>query len=326
MNTLYPLKFTPILKDKIWGGKKLKALLNKKDASDICGESWEISGIEGEESVVTYGFLEGNELSELIEIYMGDLVGDKVYEKYGLQFPLLIKFIDATDVLSIQVHPNDTMALERHNSFGKTEMWYVLQSDPGSKLISGFHSKLDKKNYSKMLESGELEKALNYEKVNPGDIYFIPAGRIHAIGKGILLAEIQQTSDITYRIYDFNRKDSEGNLRELHTEAALDAIDFAVSDTYKTSYPHIENKTVNTVDCLYFTTNIMNFTKPVEKDFILIDSFVIYMCTEGEGEIIYGEGESVSFTKGETVLIPAVLKNLTFNPNKKSTLLEIYIK
>ncbi len=326
MNTLYPLKFTPILKDKIWGGKKLKTILNKKDASNICGESWEISGYDGDISIVSEGFLEGNELPELIEIYMGDLIGDKIYEKFGLQFPLLIKFIDAADVLSIQVHPDDAMAMERHNSLGKTEMWYVLQADEGSQLISGFQTQLDKKSYTKLLEAGQLETALNYENVSPGDVFFMPSGRVHAIGKGILLAEIQQTSDLTYRIYDFNRKDANGNLRELHTEAALEAIDFAVYDSYKTNYPVIANKTVNTVDCIYFTTNVMNFNKPVEKDFILIDSFVIYMCTEGEGEILYGEGESVSFAKGETILIPAVLKNLTIKPFKESTLLEIYIK
>ena len=326
MNELYPLKFTPIVKDKIWGGKKLKSLLNKKHASEICGESWEISGYEGQVSVVSEGFLQGNELPELVEIYMGDLVGDKVFETFGLQFPLLIKFIDAAEMLSIQVHPGDTMAYELHKSFGKTEMWYVLQADEGSSLISGFRSRLDKKTYTNLLEKGELESALNYEKVSKGDVFFIPAGRVHAIGPGILLAEIQQNSDATYRIYDFNRKDAQGQLRELHTREALDAIDFMVHDSYRTSYPVIPNKTVNVVDCRYFTTNVMNFDKPVEKDFNLIDSFIIYMCTEGEGEIEYGEGATVSFVKGETLLIPAILKNLVIKPFRASTMLEVYIK
>lgn len=326
MNELYPLKFTPILKDKIWGGQKLNSILNKKSASDKCGESWEISGVEGDISVVCEGFLAGNELPDLLEIYMGDLAGDKVFETFGLQFPLLVKFIDASQMLSIQVHPNDTLAFERHKSFGKTEMWYIMQSDEGAELIAGFRKQLDKKSYSMLLSTGQLESALNYEKVSAGDIYFMPAGRVHAIGSGILLAEIQQTSDITYRIYDFNRKDDQGNPRELHTEEALDAIDFRVYDTYKTIYPHIVNKTISAVDCRYFTTNIMNFDQPVEKDFNLIDSFVIYMCTEGEGEILYGNGGSVTFNKGETILIPAVLKNLIVKPGKPSTLLEIYIK
>jgi mannose-6-phosphate isomerase len=328
MNELYPLKFAPILKDKIWGGKKLKALLNKKNASDICGESWEISGLEGNVSVVSEGPLAGNELTELIEIYMGDLLGDKVFETFGLEFPLLLKFIDAADILSIQVHPNDTLALERHSSFGKTEIWYIIQSDEGAELITGFNKKLDKISYTKLFESGNLESVLNYEKVSPGDIYFLPAGRVHAIGKGILLAEIQQSSDITYRIFDFNRKDKNGNPRELHNDAALDALDFMVHDTYKTLYPNIENKTVNAVNCRYFNVNVMNFDKSVEKDFNFIDSFVIYMCTGGEGEIIFGDGEadSVRFVRGETILVPALLKNLIIKPFKPSTLLEVYVK
>jgi len=326
MSELYPLKFTPILKDKIWGGKKINSVLNKKNASGRCGESWEISGVVGDISIVSEGTLAGNELTELIEIYMGDLVGDKVFETYGLDFPLLVKYIDAADILSIQVHPDDTLAYERHKSYGKTEMWYIIQSDPGAELIAGFKIPLDKKLFSSLLESGQIETALNYEKVKPGDVYFIPAGRIHAIGSGILLAEIQQTSDVTYRVYDFNRKDDQGNPRELHIEAAMDAIDFTVHDSYITTYPHIENQTVNAVICRYFNTNIMNFNKPVEKDFNLIDSFVIYMCSEGQGEIIFNETESVRYRKGETVLIPAILKNLVIKPNKQSTLLEIYIK
>lgn len=326
MKDLYPLKFTPILKDKIWGGKKLNSVLSKTGASDRCGESWEISGVEGDISVVSEGFLKGNELPELIEIYMGDLVGDKIFEKFGHIFPLLVKFIDTSDILSIQVHPDDAMAVERHNSFGKTEMWYIIQSEPDAFLISGFNTRLDKKSYTQKLEAGELESVLNYEKVKKGEIYFMPAGRIHAIGSGILLAEIQQTSDLTYRIYDFNRKDGEGNSRELHTEAALEAIDFTVFDSYKTNYPHIMNQTVNAVDCIYFTTNIMNFEIPVDKDFNFIDSFIIYMCTKGKGKILYGADGIVEYSKGETVLIPAIIKNLVIQPETPSTLLEIYIK
>ncbi len=325
MNDLYPLKFTPILKDKIWGGKKINTLLHKKDASDRCGESWEISCVEGDISVVGEGLLAGNTLSELIEIYMGDLVGDKVFDKFGLEFPLLLKYIDADDFLSIQVHPDDITALERHNSFGKTEMWYIIQSEPGAELISGFTQPLDKISFTELMASGHLESVLNYEKVSPGDVYFMPAGRVHAIGPGILLAEIQQSSDITYRIYDFNRKDDHGNTRDLQTDWALDAIDYKVHESYKTVYPIIENKTVNAVSCRYFNTNVMNFTRPVEKDFSLIDSFVIYMCTEGKGEILYGDGGSVSFMKGETILIPALLKELIIKPAVPSTLLEVFI-
>jgi mannose-6-phosphate isomerase len=325
MSELYPLKFVPILKDKIWGGSKLKTLLYKENASDSCGESWEISNVEGDVSVVSEGPLAGNDLTELIEIYMGDLIGDKVFETYGIEFPLLIKFIDAADYLSIQVHPDDVMALERHGSFGKTEMWYIIQADQDAELIAGFNTPLNKLTYTKLLEAGQLETALNKEKVKSGDVFFMPAGRVHAIGPGILLAEIQQTSNITYRIYDFNRKDANGNLRDLHNGEALDAIDFRVFDSYRAVYPYIINKTVNAVTCRYFTTNIMYFNKPVEKDFHFIDSFVIYMVTRGKGVIVYGDGEEVSYSPGETILLPAMIKNIEIRPLEQSSLLEIYI-
>jgi len=226
MEGLYPLKFTPIYKDKIWGGNKIKSVLNK-DFGGLpnCGESWELSGVDGNVSVVSNGYLAGNTLEELLEVYMGDLAGDEVYEHFGNEFPLLIKFIDANDDLSIQVHPNDEMAAERHNSYGKTEMWYVLQADKGSKLQSGFNQQVDQEKYLEKLEKTELTDILNFEEVTAGDVFFIPAGRVHAIGRGILLAEIQQTSDITYRIYDYDRRDDKGNPRELHTDLALDAID-----------------------------------------------------------------------------------------------------
>ncbi len=223
--TLYPLKFKPILKDKIWGGAKLRDVLGKK-ASDKAGESWEISSVEGDISIVENGFLAGNSLLEVAEVYMGDLVGDSIFDRFGVEFPLLIKFIDAADFLSVQVHPDDAMARERHNSYGKTEMWYIVESDQGE-LIAGFNRKLDREQYLRHFNGGSLKEILNHEAVAPGDIYFMPAGRIHAIGPGVLLAEIQQTSDVTYRIYDWDRIDDQGNPRELHTDLALDAIDFS---------------------------------------------------------------------------------------------------
>lgn len=325
--SLYPLKFNPILKDKIWGGSKLKTVLNK-DFSPLpnAGESWEISGVEGDVSVVSNGFLEGNNLEELIEIYMGDLVGDHVYENFGIEFPLLIKFIDANDVLSIQVHPDDVLSKERHNAFGKTEMWYVIEADKGSELIVGFNQKVDKDTYIKKLEEGRLEEILNNEPVAKGSCFFIPAGRVHAIGKGILLAEIQQTSDVTYRIYDFNRTDDKGTPRELHTELAVDAIDYSFEKKYKTEYQSEINKTSELVRCPYFTTNLLEFDQPVEKNYIDLDSFVIYMCLEGAFEISYGEGEKIDVQKGETVLIPASLDDLILKPLQKTQLLEVYIK
>lgn len=322
-NTLYPLKFTPILKDKIWGGPGLRDVLGK-NASGKAGESWEISSVAGEISVVENGYLAGNSLEELVEVYMGDLVGDKIYEKFGLEFPLLIKFIDASDFLSIQVHPDDALARTRHNSYGKSEMWYIVASEAGQ-LITGFNREMDRELYLKHFKEGTLKEILNYEDVSSGDIYYMPAGRIHAIGPGVLLAEIQQTSDVTYRIFDWNRLDDQGNSRELHTDLALDAIDFEFHRDTKTHYQAIKNSTVTAVETPYFTTSVIQLDQPVEKDFNLIDSFVIYMCMEGEAGITHFGGVE-KIKKGETILIPAEMKNLAIIPIETTTLLEVYIK
>jgi len=326
MEGLYPLKFTPIYKDKIWGGNKIKSVLNK-DFGDLpnCGESWELSGVDGNVSVAANGFLAGNTLEELIEVYMSDLVGEKVFDTYGIEFPLLIKFIDANNDLSIQVHPDDKMSKERHNAFGKTEMWYVMQADKGSKLQSGFNQPVDQDKYLFKLEHNELTDILNFEEVAPGDVFFIPAGRVHAIGKGILLAEIQQTSDITYRIYDYDRRDDQGNLRELHTELALDAIDYTLSPEYKSKYASKTNETVELVKCKYFTTNVLEINQVIEKDYNKLDSFVIYICLEGE-LLIETESGNESIQKGETILIPASIENVQLKPQSASVkLLEVYI-
>ncbi len=320
---LYPLKFKPILKDKIWGGSRLRDTLGKK-ASDKAGESWEISAYGEDLSVVENGFLAGNNIQELVEVYMGELVGDHIFEKFGLEFPLLIKYIDANDFLSIQVHPDDALARTRHNSRGKAEMWYIVESDKGQ-LITGFNREMNHEQYLQHFKEGTLEEILNNEKVSTGDIYDMPTGRIHAIGPDILLAEIQQTSDLTYRIYDWDRVDEEGKSRELHTDLALDAIDFQFHPSYKTKYQIIKNSTVSAVDTPFFTTGVINFDQPVEKDFNMIDSFVIYMCMEGRSGISYPGGVE-TITKGETILIPAELKSLMIIPSEHTTLLEIYIK
>lgn len=325
MNELYPIKFKPVLKERIWGGKKLKSLLGKDGKCTACGESWELSAVEGDVSVVSNGFLKGNNLEEIIEVYMGDLVGEAVYDKFGLEFPLLIKFIDAADDLSIQVHPNDELAMKRHESFGKTEMWVVMQAEKGAKLISGFSKKVSKEEYLKNLEEKTLRNILNSEEVKKGDVFFIPAGRVHAIGAGILLAEIQQTSDVTYRIYDWDRTDASGKSRELHTELALDAIDYNYHPQYKTVYEEKLNQTVNVADCPYFTTNIIKFDSPVIKDYNFIDSFVIYICMKGSIEI-HSENNVENLKTGETILIPAVLKELEIVPLEESEILEVYIK
>ncbi len=325
--SLYPLKFKTIYKEKIWGGNKLKTQLNKEvPANAKVGETWEVSGIDGDISVVSNGTLEGNSLQDLIEIYMGDLVGDKIYDKYGIEFPVLIKFIDANDDLSIQVHPDNNIAKQRHNAFGKTEMWYVLDAEKDSKLISGFNKTVTKREYLNKLEANEISDILNFEPVKKGDVFFIPAGRVHAIGSGILLAEIQQTSDITYRIYDWDRKDDNGKSRDLHTDLALDVLDFKKHDNYKTQYKTIKNEAVELAKTDYFKTNIIELTKKLEIDIFKIDSFIIYIATEGECDIIYSTKDFINLKKGETVLIPAELNNIILNPKTDNcTLLEVYM-
>jgi mannose-6-phosphate isomerase len=328
MDSLYPLKFDPIYKDYIWGGKKLHEKFNKKIPSSLtrCAESWEISTIQDNLSIVSNGFLAGNNLQELIEIYMGDLLGDKLYDKFGDEFPLLIKLIDATDTLSIQVHPDNKVARERHHAFGKTEMWYIIDSETNSQIIAGFNTKITKEIYQKHLADNTLAEILNYEKAEKNDIFFLPPGRIHAIGKGILLAEIQQASDITYRIHDWNRVDINGEARELHTDLALDVIDFKQYDVYKSSQQFIDNKTDNLAKSEFFTVNRLKINKSIERDYHLLDSFVIYLCIEGEVKIIYGDEKSEIISAGNTILVPAELKEISLEPKKSAIILEIFIE
>ncbi len=323
---LYPLKFKPILKQTIWGGDKLAYKSNDPKVKESIGESWEISGVQDNISVVSEGALEGNSLQELTEIYMGDLVGDKIYEKFGIEFPLLIKYIDARDNLSIQVHPDDATAKARHNAYGKTEMWYLVGADRDAELIMGFNKDTDKLEYLTALHNHTLPVLLNTEKVEKGDCFFIPAGTVHAICKGCYIAEIQQTSDITYRIYDYDRRDKNGNPRELHTELATDVINFCEQKQHNIHYHQHENHTEELVSCNYFTTNYLKFDKEVEKDYIELDSFVIYMCLEGNFTLVYDVDKTVKVTKGETILVPAILKNLFLIPETEAEILEIYIR
>jgi mannose-6-phosphate isomerase len=327
MKSLYPLKFSPIFKERIWGGDKLPALLNKKYHIDHCGESWELSGVQDDISVVSDGFLKGNNLEELIEVYMGELVGEKIYDQFGTEFPLLIKYIDANDKLSIQVHPDDELSKERHGAFGKTEMWYVVQADEGAELISGFNRTIDRDSYLIALQNGKLENLLQFDQVKPGDVFFIPAGRVHGIGKGIVVAEIQQTSDVTYRIFDYNRVDSKGQSRELHTDLALDAINFKHYEFGQTAYQPKLNDPVELVKCNYFTTNLLQLTADLERDFSKIDSFVIYLCFEGSYSLQWESG-STTVQKGETLLVPASIENFTVKPagGVETKLLEVYVE
>ena len=322
---LYPLKFKSIYQKRIWGGNKLRTMLNKNVAGEAIGESWEISDVKGATSVVANGKLQGKTLQELSETFQAELLGLKVYKAFGTKFPLLIKYIDAKSDLSIQVHPNDVLAKKRHNSFGKTEMWYVMQADEDAEIIVGFNQKVTKETYQTHLKNNTLTEILNFEKVKNGDVYFLPTGRIHAIGGGIVLAEIQQTSDITYRVFDWNRLDAEGNARELHTDLALDAIDYSIQENYKTAYNAKENTGTTLVDTPYFTTNLIPFQGELAINHGEKDSFVIYMCVKGNVTFeTKNYKEKLAF--GETLLIPAAIKNIKINTQEASELLEVYIK
>ncbi|GGX19575.1 type I phosphomannose isomerase catalytic subunit [Aquimarina muelleri] len=322
---LYPIKFHPILKEKIWGGGKLKTILNKPTETENVGESWEISTVGDDISIVCNGEFTGKTLNDLIKEYKDKLLGKKVYKEFGNQFPLLIKFIDAKEDLSVQLHPDDELAKKRHNSFGKTEMWYVVQADPEAKLIVGFNKDTTKEEYEDFLEKGEITKLLNFESISKGDSYFIKAGRIHAIGGGSLIAEIQQTSDITYRVYDWDRKDSEGNERELHTDLALDALDYNADKTFKLKYSKDKNKINNLISGTYFTTSVIEIENSFERNYKDLDSFKILMCVEGSGTINTQE-YSLPVSFGETVLIPAAIENVFIESTSQGIkLLEVYI-
>ena len=326
MTALYPLKFKSIYKDKIWGGQKIRTYLGKDFGSlPNCGESWEISGVKTDVSVVDGGALNGESLAGLLEQYKGELVGEKIYAHFGNTFPLLVKFIDANDWLSIQVHPNDELAKKHHNSFGKTEMWYIIESDPGSTLISGFNRQINEQIYLEKFNSGHLMDILNKETANAGDTFFLPAGRVHTIGKGLLLAEIQQTSDITYRIYDFDRVDDQGHKRELHTQEALAALDYNFYSDYKTKYTPKVNEDVHLVTCPYFTTNVMDFTHGTTKDYSHLDSFVIHVCVAGAYTLVCN-GQSYEVKMGESILLPKVIDQVELKTTGGFKILESYIE
>ncbi len=316
----YPLQFEPILKERIWGGEKLKTVLNKPITSSITGESWELSTVEGDVSIVSNGILKGKSLTELIDAFPGEVLGTAVYKKFGKQFPLLFKYLDAKTDLSIQVHPNDALAKKRHNSFGKTEMWYIMQADENARIIVGFKEKSNAKEYVSHLENKTLLDLLEEVKVKTGDVFFLETGTVHAIGSGLVVAEIQQTSDITYRLYDFDRVDAEGNLRELHIDLALDAINYDKVETHK-NYVKETNKSNEMVNCPYFTTNYLPLDGIVEVSKTSA-SFTVYMCTEGAFQLECGT-VNYNYKKGDTVLIPAAMNSYTLDG--KAVLLEIYI-
>jgi len=320
---LYPLKFYPILKERLWGGTKLGTLLGKELESDLVGESWELSGVAGDVSIVANGSFTGTPLTDLINRYPVEILGKSVLERFGKEFPILIKFIDAQKDLSIQLHPNDELARKRHNSFGKTEMWYVMNADKDAELIIGFKEDITKEIYVESLKNNTLTDLLNFEKVSEGDTYFISAGKIHAIGAGVLIAEIQQTSDQTYRVYDYNRKDALGNLRELHTELSIDAIGYNKQDDFKVSYEQETNVSNTMVNCPYFKTNFISINKNIQIDVSDRDSFTIFMCIDGD-VLIENDFGSILIKKGETVLVPAITGHILLS-SERAKLLEITI-
>lgn len=319
--TLYPLKFHPTLKHKVWGGTKLGQVLNKNAQAGV-GESWEVSGVEGNISEIKNGRFRGKNLNWLLETYKEKLVGQKVYQDFGTKFPLLFKFIDAREDLSVQVHPDDHLARQRHNSFGKTEMWYILDTDTDARLIIGFNQKVDVQKYLRYLSDHKITELLHSETIRKGDAFILKPGTVHAIGAGVLLAEIQQTSDITYRIYDWDRPDTDGQMRELHTDLALEAIDFNPS-TAKLNYSETENMPSPIGTTEFFTVNKLVLAKTYIRNLADIPSFVVYMCTEGTATL-ETDGYSETISKGETILLPAEIPELKFI-TQSATFLEVYI-
>ena len=305
---MYPLKFQPILKSTLWGGEKIIPFKHLDSNQTQVGESWEISDVPGDESIVANGADAGKNLTQMVNEYKGALVGEANYKRFNGKFPLLIKFIDAQQDLSIQVHPNDELAMKRHNSMGKTEMWYVVDATADAHLRSGLSKAITPDEYAQMIADNTICDALKDYSIKPGDVFFLPAGRIHSIGAGSFIAEIQQTSNVTYRIYDFNRKDKNGNTRELHTELSKDAIDYTVYDDYRTNYTPKENEPVELVTCPYFTTTVYDLTEKMNMDYSELDSFVIYICMEGACTVTDNEGNAISLQAGESVLFPATTR------------------
>lgn len=320
--SLYPLQFKPVFKQTLWGGDKLNNLLQKA-APQACGESWEISAVPGNESIVDGGPLAGKTLTELCRTYGAQFLGEKVFAKTGTEFPLLFKFIDAKQDLSLQVHPNDELAKKRHNSFGKTEMWYVVQADAGAKLISGFCQSLPREKYAAAVASGEILDYVGTYPVQAGDGFFIPAGRIHGIGAGILIAEIQQTSNITYRLYDYHRKDKDGKERQLHVQEGLEALDFSVLKNAVIKAQPVENQPAEIVSCPFFTVNLLLLKGEVRRDLRARGSFVAYMGLAGESELVCAD-KTYTLQAGHSILIPACLTQYSLR-SSGAKLLEVYL-
>lgn len=324
MASLYPLIFEPLFIYRIWGGTKLRDVLSKNFEGDCIGESWEISDVKDNKTIVAQGALKGKTLTELIEMYGASLLGSDIIARFGNEFPLLIKCIDAKTPLSIQVHPNNDVAQKRHNSKGKNEMWYIMQADTNAEITIGFKKNTDIATFNNHLSKGAIEDLLHTEKVSSGDIFYIPAGRVHAIGSGVLLAEIQQTSDITYRIYDYDRIDTKtGKKRELHNDLAASVIDYTAKDDYKTSYTLEQNDCAEVIDTPYFKTNILSVNGVLKLDYKTTNSFVVLMCVGGQADVIYGN-QAYTILRGSSILLPAEINSVILEGNR-ARLLEVTV-
>lgn len=322
---LYPLKFAPILKHQIWGGDKIRNIYRHDiPHMEKVGESWDVSALGDDDSEVTNGFLEGNSLKDLIEVYMGDLVGDRIYSKYGVDFPILLKIIDAKEPLSIQVHPGQ-MEADGVLRNGKNEIWYILDAEPGAYVIAGFNRYVSKPEFVEHIHNNTLDEVLNRISVKRGDMVYVPSGCVHSIGGGCLICEIQQSSDVIYRVYDYNRSDDNGNRRPLHIDKAVETIDYEHWENKRIDIKHQCDDIVNVVDNEFFTVNCIEIDKPKEYEVGVIDSFVLLTCVEGHVTCKFYD-DYLTIVDGETILIPAEMTTLYLVPTVPSKLLETYVK
>jgi len=324
MYSLYPLKFTPVLKHRIWGGNRIKEKFGLYDASvEKCGEAWVLSAVKDSETIVENGHFAGNTLSEMCEVFMDDLMGEDAWKKFNEDFPLLLKIIDANDFLSVQVHPDDALAKKKHGlRFGKTEMWYVIHAEPGAQIVAGFNEAVDREKLSKHIEAGTLKNILKFHSMHTGDMIYLPAGMVHATGPGLLIAEIQQTSDITYRLYDWDRKDEHGQARELHIENALDAVNFELQPEIIRNFEPKINATTPMIETPYFRASFIKLHSAVEKNVELVDKCILYFALNGSFLMKYNNGESL-VKAGECVLVPASADKMLLVPDIRAEIIEV---
>ena len=317
---LYPLLFEPNLHPVIWGGNQLRPYKGLEPSDEPIGESWEVSAVPTSTSIISNGEWKGRDLISVINEHPDAILGKKVNEKYNGKLPLLVKFIDAKRDLSIQVHPNDEMAMREHGKMGKSEMWYVIKADKGAHLYAGFKQEITPEEYQQRIADSTITEVLADHQVKAGDVFYLPAGRVHAICGGIMLAEVQQSSDVTYRIFDYNRLGMDGKPRELHTKLAAKALDFHVEDCYRTEYNDSSNKAVQIIDSPYFSVRVMEVSKPFHRDLIKYDSFIITMCIEGDCKIcVRSTGEEVELKQGNSTLIPAAIADYDIIPQQETT-------